>query len=289
MTAVGLVDATRNTILIAAEDYPETVVLDGVNVTLVGEDGANIKPELGAGEIAVSVGGTSVVSFDNVDIDLEVGGSASSVALKCDTATNTATVSYSNGTIAGSAGLGVSSSRCDLTVTGSTILGNAGGISCANSDYRIENNFIAKNSGDSVGGIAISGDGATPTKVVNFNTFAENTRTDPGYAIGCSASDLVASNNIFLHVDNGTNTAFVSGSACSTTHSLFDTDVVLPVATGNISGNAVFVNSAGGNYHLMTGSPGINAADPDATLATDIDGEARPQGGRHDMGADEAE
>jgi hypothetical protein len=99
----------------------------------------------------------------------------------------------------------------------------------------------------------------------------------------------VASNNIFLHVDNGTNTAFVSGSSCTATYSLFDTDVALPAETGNVSGDAIFVNGAGGNYHLQTGSPGINAADPAATLATDIDGEMRPQGGRHDMGADEAE
>jgi hypothetical protein len=46
-----------------------------------------------------------------------------------------------------------------------------------------------------------------------------------------------------------------------------------------------FVNAAGGDFHLMTGSPAIDAADPAATLSTDYDGTARPQGAGRDLGA----
>ena len=43
-----------------------------------------------------------------------------------------------------------------------------------------------------------------------------------------------------------------------------------------------------GDYHLQSSSPCIDAADPAATLDVDIDGDIRPQGAAHDMGADEA-
>ena len=39
------------------------------------------------------------------------------------------------------------------------------------------------------------------------------------------------------------------------------------------------------DYHLMLGSPAIDAADPAATTTTDFDGTARPQGSARDIGA----
>lgn len=46
-----------------------------------------------------------------------------------------------------------------------------------------------------------------------------------------------------------------------------------------------FTNAAAGDYHLMTGSPAIDAADPSATVSTDYDGTARPQGSLREIGA----
>jgi hypothetical protein len=50
-----------------------------------------------------------------------------------------------------------------------------------------------------------------------------------------------------------------------------------------------FVNAAGGDFHLMAGSPAIDAADPAVTQTLDFDGVARPQGAGRDMGAFEHE
>jgi hypothetical protein len=57
--------------------------------------------------------------------------------------------------------------------------------------------------------------------------------------------------------------------------------------TGNINVNPIFVNPAQGDFHLMGTSPAKDAANPATTLADDADGDARPQGQRRDMGADE--
>ncbi len=45
------------------------------------------------------------------------------------------------------------------------------------------------------------------------------------------------------------------------------------------------MDAAGGDFHLMAGSPAIDAADPAATLMLDYDGVLRPQGAGRDMGA----
>jgi len=59
--------------------------------------------------------------------------------------------------------------------------------------------------------------------------------------------------------------------------------------TGNIGNNPCFVNSDSNDFHLKRNSPCVNAGSPNKyyTYKTDIDGEARVQGRRIDMGADE--
>jgi len=60
-----------------------------------------------------------------------------------------------------------------------------------------------------------------------------------------------------------------------------------PAGAGNRSIDPLFVDPAHDNFHLQIASPVRDAADPAATLAVDIDGDARPQGPGRDMGADE--
>ena len=58
-----------------------------------------------------------------------------------------------------------------------------------------------------------------------------------------------------------------------------------PTGTGNINTNPKFVG--GGNYHLTSTSPCIDAATAAGSPADDIDGSPRPQVAGYDMGADE--
>jgi len=77
----------------------------------------------------------------------------------------------------------------------------------------------------------------------------------------------------------------VSGGACVWTYS----DIAPgPVSgAGNLSSDPLFVDPVHNNFHLQLASPARDAADPAATLAVDLDGDARPQGAGRDMGADE--
>jgi hypothetical protein len=59
---------------------------------------------------------------------------------------------------------------------------------------------------------------------------------------------------------------------------------------GNIGEDPLFLNAAGGDFHLSAASPCIDAGNPDFTpdpSVTDIDGQPRLMSCRLDMGADE--
>jgi hypothetical protein len=63
----------------------------------------------------------------------------------------------------------------------------------------------------------------------------------------------------------------------------------MPVGSGNITNDPVFVNLAGGDFHLQTNSPCINAGNNVyVASATDLDGNSRILGGTVDLGAYES-
>ena len=65
----------------------------------------------------------------------------------------------------------------------------------------------------------------------------------------------------------------------------FNNGFAMPAGTGNTSNNPLFVDEAGGDYHLQAVSPCIDAGTSNNAPSEDIDGTARPQGAGFDMGA----
>ncbi len=107
-----------------------------------------------------------------------------------------------------------------------------------------------------------------------FNTFLSGL----GCYIGASN---VFENNIVYQAQAGNDNALVG--TCT-----FRNNIAFPqlntVGTNTIIADPKFVDFANNDYHLMSDSPAIDAADPNATTLIDHDGTARPQGAA-DLGA----
>ncbi|MCW5808022.1 MAG: right-handed parallel beta-helix repeat-containing protein [Deltaproteobacteria bacterium] len=264
----------------------EEVRLNGENVTFLADPGAKLTRSNNG--LLLEIRGASQVRI----FDLEISGAsgAGNPGISMPTG-NTATVSLSRVTISNNTGGGISASAGTLTVSQSTISNNAGGgISISNSSFDITNSFIVGNGGAATafGGVRLDQTNAG-TRRFEFNTVSNNVGalgTSTGVVCTLVTQALTLSNNIVFDNQIGGGRSQVGGVNCAWTFSDIGPDTV--TGTGNINADPLFVNVVQGNFHIQSASPAKNAADPAATLSVDFDGDARPQGGRRDMGADEA-
>jgi len=192
-------------------------------------------------------------------------------------------------------GVGIVAGAGVLTVTQSVLARNAGGgISITSAQFDITNSFITGNgtaigsAATSVGGIALV-QADTGTRRIQFNTIADNSVAMSLVAgVNCTiAQSATFSNNIVWNNTSGTSKLQIGGNCLWLYSDIGDPAASTPPpGTGNLGVDPSFA-TPGIDYHLTPLSPARNAADPAATLAVDIDGDARPQDGRSDMGADE--
>lgn len=266
-----------------------TTTIAGKTVTIFAEPGAKLALTGPGVILEVKSNGADVKIFD-----LEITGG---------TGMTNAAVSIPNGgapkltltrvKIDANQGIGITAAAGTLTVSQSTISGNTGGgISISGAQFDITNSFIATNgSGATVlGGVRIDGiTVAAGTYALDFNTITANlgpATINTGVTCGTVLMPLTFSNNIIYgNIVSGSGAQVGGSASCSTAYSDIGPDAVMGL--GNINLDPMFVSSAQNNFHLMGSSPAKDTADPAATLADDIDGNARPQGPRRDMGADE--
>jgi hypothetical protein len=189
--------------------------------------------------------------------------------------------------IATNTGLGILASAGTLVMDGCVVTRNAaGGGNIQMTGYSITNSLFVVNgtpSSSSTGGLTLASSSASER--FEFNTVAENSSlsTVPGRGVNC------------VTTANLSNSIFISGRpspTCNVTSSLYETGVTPPTG-GNITGDAAFeiedpaMYTSPRYFRIKPASAARNMADAAATLATDIDGDARPQEGQRDIGADE--
>ena len=254
------------------------LVVDGASDVKIYDLAINGASGTGAG-IALTSGGSQSLTLTRVVMSGNNGMGGAITA-------SGGTLTVSQSTLSGNAGGAIISTGGTLSLQQSTIYGNTGGgVSLSATSFDLENNIIAKNGGALTvyGGVLVDKLGSGAHKI-EFNTIAQN-NGNTGFTTGVTcqlvAQPISFGNNI-VYGNSGTQ---VSGMNCAWTASDIGPDTA--TGMGNLNSDPLFVNAIQGNFHITGASPVINQADPNATLAVDIDGNARPQDGRRDMGADE--
>jgi hypothetical protein len=170
-------------------------------------------------------------------------------------------------------GAGIHRVGANCTIRNNKIFDNYQGIIETGVPNTYYNNVIYNNIGSPYGGIA----GGRGSKMYN-NTIVGNS----GAGLFLDPS-VEARNNILLN--NGDGPVVETGPGSTFSNNLcHSTNTYCALATTDPR----FVNAAGADFHLGSGSPAIDAGTTLAEVTTDLDLTARPAGGAFDIGAYEA-
>ena len=296
--AFAIVDASRPNIKLASGTYTTYETFTGtyaltiygpatLNGLAISSNGGALRlRDLTSAQGVTCVSATSVSAAPTLDIermtlnvDSNNGGglNVDRCNVTLSDVTINATGSGRGATFEGQAGSGSSLVTADKL----RMVGGDPGIYLANQSSLTITNAIFENQGSTFGVIQLgtSGTGGESGSI-SFSTFHNTTLKCPtGNTI------LSLSNSVFLFEGAGAPTNTVSGSACTHTYDMIKPQSTAPTGTNLLNMDPRFVNAAASDFHLMAGSPAIDAADPAATLSTDYDGTARPQGAGRDIGA----
>lgn len=272
--------ASRRSFVKLMTTLDQAVTLNNANVTILGEWGVMLQRTQSPGAV-VTITGASNVTFRDVVITQAIGNTGHGISVaNGESAVN---LTLDKVSIVDNAGIGLSLGDGTLTMRRSIVAANdGGGAVLASVELDITNSLFVKNgTGTSTyGGVQIT-PGAT-TKVFSFNTVAQNDSVTPETrGINCAGPMTVTS-------------TIVSGNAafgCTFETSMFDDSVA--VSGTNKNGNPQFKNTTGTMYfaddyfRIASNSNAIDYISAASNVMTDIDGDARPQNGARDIGADE--
>jgi len=156
-------------------------------------------------------------------------------------------------------------------------------------DRTFSNVLFADSVATGINGAALSADTGQNILLMHVTIAASSPNT--ATAIYLDNAQMWLTNTLIANYDTG----ILRGSGSVTDTSTLFSDVNMPysgtIASSNshsITGTATFVDAVNGNFHLVSGSAGINMG-TDAGLSEDYDGDLRPQGGGYDIGYDETD
>ncbi len=260
----------------AASGPPVVDVKNGADITF---DGMTVRGATNAPGISCSGSSTKLVLRGGVSIQANGGRGLDS---------NGCGVSIEQSFVLGNDSVGVFINGGSVDLHHSEISGNdGGGMQVVQASLSIVNNFIVDNGkggggGSDVAGLMINNIGFTTVEMLAFNTIADNRARDGSttYGVSCNVSGASTSTVSSNVVYNGGSNTVVSGN-CVWKNSLYKGAAGMQ----NIDENPKFVSST--DFHLESDSPCRDKGETIPAVDTDYDGDPRPEGSGHDMGADE--
>lgn len=271
---------TRQLVRMAAGTYTGTTALSGVTLRVFADPGTVLRPTGVESTETLLVEGTAEVLLHGIEVR-GTGGGDTFAAIRCRLDGGSPTLTLVRSAIKDAPGLGIESSNCSLSIERSEISGNTGGgVLASGGRFTLLNNFLTQNgaSASLVGGASLSG---SADSRFEHNTVTANVRGAASVAGVTCVGALVARNNIIYGNSNG---AAEVSNECTHRFSLIGPEP--EDGDGNLADAPAFVDPTAGDFHLTPASAGVDDGEA-SSVGDDFDGDARPQGPRSDMGADE--
>lgn len=284
-TACGSIAAAMSTgrpVIRLSGTFHEAVSIATGAITLIGDDDGTTKIDSTAAlsTLLAVTGSSTSVTVRNVSFAGAPNNSYGITMVANDLA-HPPSLELDHINVTNVQGIGIYATGGSVSIDRANVADNGGGgISLSATTFHVRNVFATHNGavGGTIGGMFVSqGSGS-----IEFATIANNLGISDGNSRGLACASTTATVDSSLL--QGNSNSQTAGTGCTFTYSNFFPDAA-PTGTGNVHMQVTF---AGANdYHLATGSPMKDIANPASTVGDDVDGNSRPQGAIRDIGADE--
>jgi hypothetical protein len=280
LTALG----TGRPVIRVSGTLTENVAINTGTITLIGDDDGSTKigSTVAVSTLLTVTGSSTSVAVRNLSF-VGVANNAYGIAMVVSDLSHPPSLELDHVNVTGTGGAGISSTGGTLVIDRANIAHNATyGLNLSSTTFHVKNVFVTDNGtlNATYAGLNLAGGGGT----IEFATIVNNFGANDGNSRGLVCGGTNGTTTVDSSLLQGNIGPQFGGTGCSFNYSNFFPDTA-PSGMGNVHMQVTFAGS--NDYHLATGSPMKDIANPASMVVDDVDGNSRPQGAVRDIGADE--